>query len=130
MKFYIASKLENYAQVQQLSALLTQQGWTHTYDWTVHGSVKETDVETLRAVGQRELDGVRAADIVVVLTPEGRGTHVELGAAVALNKAVYLCHRDDRYFQCDDNTSAFYWLPNIRHFVGGVEALARALTQS
>jgi len=127
MKFYIASKLENHAQVKRLASLLKQFGWTHTYDWTAHGSVKETDRETLKAVGQQEYDGVKAADIVIVLTPQGRGTHVELGMAIALNKLVCICHKDETYFQCDDNTSAFYWLPNVRHFAGNMEALAEQL---
>jgi len=127
MKFYIASRLENHAQVTRLANLLKPFGWEHTYDWTVHGSVKETDLETLKAVGQKECDGVKNADIVIVLTPQGRGTHVELGMAIALNKVVYLCHEDDRYFKCDDNTSAFYWLTNVRHFTGSVEDLAKKM---
>ena len=127
MKFYIASKLENYEQVQSLAGQLKAFGWEHTYDWTTHGSIKETDVETLKAVGQKELDGVKCADIVIVLTPQGRGTHVELGIAVALNKTVYIHHEDDKYFKCDDNTSAFYWLPGVKHFAGSVEELAEEL---
>jgi Nucleoside 2-deoxyribosyltransferase len=124
MKFYIASKLENYEQVKSLATLLRKFGWEHTYDWTVHGSIKETDFETLKAVGQKEYDGVKNADIVIVLTPQGRGTHVELGIAIALNKVVYIFHEDDKYFKCDDNTSVFYWLPNVSHFVGSIEELA------
>jgi|GEM_PF-181155 Nucleoside 2-deoxyribosyltransferase. len=124
MKFYIASKLENYEQVQRLANLLKQSGWEHTYDWTVHGSIKSPNLETLKSIGQNEYDGVKNADIVIVLTPQGRGTHVELGIAIALNKIVYICHEDDTYFQCDYNTSAFYWLPNVKHFVGSVEDLA------
>jgi len=127
MKFYIASKLENHEQVRNLADLLTFSGWEHTYDWTVHGSVKETDVETLKSVGQIEYGGVKNADVVIVLTPQGRGTHVELGIALALNKVIYICHENDKYFQCDDNTSAFYWLPNVNHFVGSIEVLAEKL---
>ena len=127
MKFYIASKLENYEQVKKLAGLLELSGWEHTYDWTVDGSAKETDVETLKSVGQKEHDGVKSADIVIVLTPQGRGTHVELGMAIAFEKIVYIRHRDDKYFQCDDNTSAFYWLPNVNHFVGGIEELAEKM---
>ena len=127
MKFYIASKLENYEQVKILASLLKLLGWEHTYDWTVHGSIKETDIETLKAVGKKECDGVRNADIVIVLTPQGQGTHVELGMAIALNKVVYICHEDDKYFQCDDHTSAFYWLENVNHFIGSVEALAKKI---
>jgi nucleoside 2-deoxyribosyltransferase len=124
MTFYIASKLENYAQVQKLAKLLTDFGWEQSYDWTVHGSSKETDIETLKTIGQKEFDGVKNADIVIVLTPQGRGTHVEFGIAAALNKKVYLSHADDKYFQCDDNTSAFYWLANVTQFIGSIEELA------
>lgn len=127
MKFYIASKLENYVQVRNLAELLKKSGWEHTYDWTAHGSVKDTNIDTLKSVGQCEFDGVKNADIVIVLTPQGRGTHVELGIAAALSKTVYISHADDKYFKCDDNTSAFYWLPNVKHFTGGIEELAKRL---
>ena len=124
MKFYIASKLGNYEQVRKLSGMLKACGWEHTYDWTAYGSIKEVDVEILKEVGQKEFDGVRSADVVIVLAPQGKGTHVELGMAVALNKIVYIHHEDDRYFKCDDNTSAFYWLENVRQVTGSIEALA------
>ena len=124
MKFYIASKLENYEQVRLLASLLKQSGWECTYDWTIHGSIKETNIEALKSVGQKEYDGVKNADVVIVLTPQGRGTHVELGIAVALGKVVYICHEDDKYFQCDDNTSTFYWLPDVYRFVGNMGELA------
>jgi len=127
MKFYIASKLENYEQVNNLASSLKLSGWEHTYDWTVHGSVKETDVETLKSIGQNEYHGVKNADIVIILTPQGRGTHVELGMAIAFNKIIYICHEDDKYFQCDDNTSTFYWFPNVNHFIGGIEELAEKM---
>ena len=127
MRFYIASKLENYEQVKSLARLLRLSGWEHTYDWTVRGSIKETNIETLKSVGQKEYDGVKNADIVIVLTPQGRGTHVELGMAIALNKVVYIYHEDDKYFQCDDNSSAFYWLPNVKHFIGSIGELAKKM---
>jgi len=110
--------------VQNLANLLKKNGWEHTYDWTTHGSVKESDVETLKSVGQKEFNGVKSADILIVLTPQGRGTHVELGIAAAYNKTIYLFHADDKYFKCDDNTSPFYWLPNVKHFTGSIEKLA------
>jgi Nucleoside 2-deoxyribosyltransferase len=127
MRFYIASKLENHEQVKLLASLLKRSGWEHTYDWTLHGSAEEIDIETLKSIGQKEYDGVKRADIVIVLTPQGRGTHVELGIAAALEKVIYICHEDDKYFQCDDNTSTFYWLPNIRHFVGSIGEFAEKI---
>ena len=127
MKFYIASKLANYEQVKRLSSLLKLSGWEHTYDWTIHSSIKEIDIEMLKSVGQKECDGVKNADIVILLTPQGRSTHVELGIAIALNKIIYICHTDEKYFQFDDNTSAFYWLPNVNHFIGNIGELAKKI---
>ena len=109
MKFYIASGLQNHEQVRSLAKLLKNSGWTHTYDWTSllydrtsHVSEKTTDIETLRHIGEQEYNGVKQADVVIILTPQGRGTHTEFGMAIALGKIVYLCHEDDTYFKCDD----------------------------
>ena len=110
--------------------MLKAVGWIHTYDWTAHGSVKTTDPETLRAIGENEFDGVRNSDIVIVLTPQGRGTHTEFGMVLALNKKVYLCHNDDSYFKCDENTSAFYWLPQVKRIAGSTEDIAREVLQA
>jgi len=127
MTFYIASKLENFAQVQILAGKLKSAGWIHTYDWTVHGSAKESSIERLREVGHNEYNGVKDADIVIVLTPQGRGTHIELGMAIAFNKRIFLCHNDDTYFNRNDNTSAFYWLPQVNQFTGSIDDVADML---
>ncbi len=129
MKFYIASKLGNYKQVRSLAQLLKNAGWTHTYDWTSHDSAKEIDAETLKRIGEEEYRGVKQADVVIILTPEGRGTHTELGMAIALNKKIYLCHEDDTYFKCDDNTSTFYWLSGVNQLVGNTEYIASELVK-
>lgn len=131
MKFYIASKLGNYGQVRKLSGILKSAGWVHTYDWTAdwiqHSSTKAVDCKTLEAIALNEYNGVKEADVVIVLTPEGRGTHTEFGMAIALNKKVYICHIDDTYFKCDDNTSSFYWLPQINQLIGTTEDIAKKL---
>ena len=127
MKFYIASRLDNHAQVRHLAELLMRCGWEWTFDWTAHVEVGAVDCDVLRSIGQRECEGVARADIVVVLSPQGRGVHVELGMAIALGKAVYICHEDDRYFRVDGDSSAFYWVDGVRRFVGGVEELAEHL---
>lgn len=128
MKFYIASKLENYEQVQYLRDRLKEQGWTHTYDWTQHGSVKSIRTEILKEVAEKEFQGVKDADVVIVLTPQGRGTHVELGMALALDKKVFIWHENDKYFKCTDDTSSFYWLPNVHRLFGTSDDLIKILT--
>jgi len=130
MKFYIASKLENHEHVSYLADKLKSAGWTHTYDWIVHGSVKEISIEMLQEVGRMEYNGVKEADIVIILTPQGRGTHTELGMAIAFNKLIFLCHTDNTYFSCDDNTSAFYWLPQVNQLTGSIDEVADMLINS
>lgn len=88
---------------------------------------KETDAETLRKIGEKEYNGVMEADVVIVLTPQGRGTHTEFGMAIAMKKIIFLCHEDDTYFKCDDNTSSFYWLPEVNHLIGNTEYIASEL---
>ena len=127
MKFYIASSLKNYEQVRDLSGRLKHAGWEHTYDWTMHCPVKEIDLETLKSFGEKECEGIRQSDVVIILTPQGRGTHTEFGMAIALSKKIYLCHHDDTYFKCDDNTSTFYWLSQVNQIIGNTEDIAGEL---
>lgn len=127
MKFYIASKLENYMQVRDLAGKLKAAGWEHTYDWTEQGPVKVTDRETVASIAKKEFEGVSDSDMVIVLTPQGRGTHTEFGMAIALNKTVFLCHSDHTYFKCDDNTSSFYFLPGVIRLIGDTEEIAAAV---
>ncbi len=127
MKFYIASSLRNYEQVRMLSSLLKEAGWLHTYDWTANLPIKERNAEILKDIGEKEYEGVQQSDIVIGLKPEGKGTHIELGMAIALNKKVYICHDDDTYFKCDDNTTTFYWLPQVSRLVGDIDFIANVL---
>ena len=130
MKFYISSSLQNVGRVRALSRRLKAAGWEQSYDWTVHCTGQEIDLDALRSIGEAEFEGVRRADAVIVLTPQGRGTHAELGMALALGKRVYLCHDDDTFFKCDENTSAFYWLSQVNRIVGGLDDIARALLEA
>jgi len=129
MQFYIASRLKNKKAVQCLSSKLKFAGWSHTYDWTLNIEEEKgsLDSDLLKSIGINELDGVKNADIVVILTPQGGGTHTELGMAIALNKEIYICHDDDTYFKCDENTSPFYWIPQVNRFVGNVDDIAKML---
>ena len=130
MKFYIASRVKNVEAVRCLAGKLKAAGWMHTYDWTVDGPAEEVSIDWLKEIGPKEVDGVKDADIVIVLTPQGGGTHTELGMAIALNKKIYICHSDDTYFRCDDNTSPFYWLPQINQFIGAIDDIANELLRN
>ncbi len=119
--FYIASRLEAAAQVKRMANILVAAEHTHTYDWTAHGSVKHEGEQRIREVAGLEVQGVRDADVVIVILPGGRGTHAELGLAIATYKSVIICAADDEDFQQDERTCAFYWADKVRHVTGGME---------
>ncbi len=129
MTFYISSRLNNIEQVRYVANHLRSKGWTHTYDWTFYDLSSEDIPTSLRTIAEKECNGVQAADIVIVLTPQGRGTHIELGMAIALGKKVYIYHMDDSFFKCDDNTCAFYWLPQAKHLTGKIENAVELILQ-
>lgn len=108
MKYYIASRLENAESVRALKAILDGLGWIHTYDWTVHGSIRHEGAERMQEVAEKEIDGVATADVVIVLLPGGRGTHVEIGVALACSTPLILVGDAQRDFSFDENTCAFY----------------------
>ena len=122
MNFYISSRLSNIDQVRHIANLLKGHGWTNTCDWTIFDLSSEDNLDNLRIIGETEYDGVKAADVVIVITPQGRGTHIELGMAIASGKRVYIYHTDDSYFKCDDNTCSFYWLPQVKQLTGEIDA--------
>lgn len=126
MKFYISSRLNNTDQVRHVANMLKSNGWTQTCDWTTFDSPSD-DLNSLRGIGEMEYEGVKAADVVIVLTPQGRGTHIELGMAIALGKSVYIYHVDDSYFKGDDNTCAFYWLPQVKQLTGEIDAAVEVI---
>lgn len=89
-KVYIASRLENAAAVRELRDELAKHDVAVTYDWTEHGSVQGEGAERMREVAHAEAKGVEDADLVIVLLPGGRGTHVELGVAIGAGVDVLL----------------------------------------
>lgn len=113
--FYIASSLSNATHVKTMAAELVNIGWAWTYDWTAHGPVADRGEEVITRVALAELKGVADADVLLVILPGGRGTHTELGAALALNKPVVIysptpfsiTHPDG--YKC-----AFYSHPSVR----------------
>ena len=121
MKFYIASKLENAAQVCRVANALKAAGHIYTYDWTVHGPVRKEGLGRVEEVSMLEAQGVLDADVVVALLPGGRGTHVEIGIGIGADKRIILCAPDVKMFYGDD-VCAFYWHGNCIHCLGDERA--------
>ena len=85
MKFYIGSGFKNAELVNEFSKKLQNYGWQHTYNWAENIKENET-IEDLIEYSKLEQKGIEEADAVIIILPAGRGTHVELGMAIALNK--------------------------------------------
>lgn len=116
MKYYIATKLENHAEHNRLMAKLSDKGHQITYNWTTHGPVYKSGIERVIEVSQLEHKGVVMADVVIMLWPGGRGTHVELGMAIALNKKVAIVTDVEDHHGATQETCAFYHHPNVKMF--------------
>ena len=135
MKYYIASGLENFKQVQELKAILDARGWEHTYDWTKHGPVWHEGAASLQNVAMDEIDGVFTAEVIIALLPGGRGTHVELGAALGVcsfgngPRVVIYSPTPEKDFAVGPGTCAFYHHPLVERFSSWDEMLSTFLTE-
>lgn len=108
MKYYIATRLENHAAHNVVRDAMAAEGHEITYDWTTHGPVWRDGLMRIREVAHAETQGVLDADLVIVLLPGGRGTHVELGIAIAAGKRVLLHSENGDPFGATPETCAFY----------------------
>lgn len=116
MKFYVATKLENHEAHNRVRDFVAELGHEVTYDWTAHGPVHSHGLERIEEVALAEILGVADADVVVVLWPGGRGTHVEMGAAIALGKTVLMVSEITDHHEATPETCAFYHHPNVELF--------------
>ncbi|QUG41866.1 group-specific protein [Psychrobacillus sp. INOP01] len=124
MKFYIASSLKNIDKVRYVSKRLKNKGFIHTYDWTVNENV--TTLGELKVIGEKEKNAVIEADIVVVLLPAGKGSHIELGIAIGNRKKIYLYSPNNEVDNIE-TTSTFYHLPEIEKCFGTVDELVEII---
>lgn len=125
MKFYIGSGMKNCELVNYYSKILEENGFNHTYNWTKNISNYET-IEDLIEYSKLEQKGIRDADVVIILLPAGRGTHIELGMALELNKKIFLCSNTDDEFSIE-NTVNFYQLPQIERLVGNTDDIIKQI---
>lgn len=116
MKFYIGSGLKNYKLVNYYAKILKENGLEETYNW-VKNIKNDITKKNLEKYAKEETQAIVNSDIIIILLPAGRGTHVELGMALALNKKIFLCSETNEEFNIK-NTVAFYELPNIIKLVG------------
>ena len=85
MKFYIGSGMKNCELVNYYAKLLKENGWEQTYDWVknVSDGISKDDMIKYASL---ESQGIIDSDVVIILLPGGRGAHIELGMAMALDR--------------------------------------------
>ncbi|MCA1058892.1 nucleoside 2-deoxyribosyltransferase [Rossellomorea aquimaris] len=120
MKFYLASGFANKDLVRSVSDKLKRLGHLHTYDWT--RNERALTVEDLQHIGKCEKDAIINSDVVIILLPGGKGSHVELGIALGLRKRIILYSQDDVLNDIAETTT-FYHLPEVEKCSGDIEKL-------
>ena len=127
MNFYVASSFQNKKVVNEVSLLLKQLGWHHTYNWTQ--SERVTSLEALQKIGMLEKQAIANSDVVVVILPGGKGSHIELGLAIAWGKKIFLYSPDLEALNMQ-TTSTFYHLPGVQICEGSVQELMSTILSS
>lgn len=113
LRFYIGTGWENRELAREVAAKLQSAGWKQTYDWTHH-----TEDDDRKKIAIVELGAIQRADIVIILLPGGRGTHIELGAALAIGKPVVIWAEDTDALWKNERYCPYYDHPNIFLFAG------------
>ncbi len=116
MKIYLAGKWGARIPIRKIMRELeTEQKHEITHYWPDNED-GDRSPQFLGKCAHDDIEGVRNADIVVVLMDDPeyayRGSFTEIGAALALNKPVFVvCPHDEAYCK----TNCFFWHPGIKH---------------
>lgn len=88
---YIASSVKNLERCKDIMDILAYTGWRSSYDWTRADQKKVLDDAYYKTkLIDEELHGIKNADAFILVLPAGRGAHVELGYALAMNKKIFI----------------------------------------
>jgi nucleoside 2-deoxyribosyltransferase len=122
-RFYLATRKDRGNEADALSAELKSHGWERTYTWT---ALDPTKTDDFADVALKEIAGVRDADVLIVLLPGGFGTHVEIGAALALGKPVIL-HAPDQKTLETPYRCIFHHHPGVKILISETLDIATVL---
>jgi nucleoside 2-deoxyribosyltransferase len=109
-RFYLSTRKNDSARANTVSEALKARGWERTFEWKPQDGEGSDGHAKIAA---EELEGVRAADVLVVLFPGGFGTHVEIGAALALGKRVII-HSPDQATLDTPYRCIFHYHPSVK----------------
>lgn len=117
---YVGAGLEHWQIVRKIHAELRHANWQISYDWTApvgNGHVPwDYGPDNLRRCAVEEILAVKRSNVVVIclLGGRNRGTHNELGAALALDRPVVLWTPQSPFCQ-DCYVAAERWGEGFRH---------------
>jgi nucleoside 2-deoxyribosyltransferase len=112
-RFYLATRKDRATEADAISNELKDYGWERTLTWSDQA---HADSESHAALAQAELRAVTEADVLIVMLPGGYGTHVEIGAALALGKPIVL-HAPDQKTLETPYPCVFHYHPRIKLLV-------------
>ena len=123
-KIYIGSKFKNANKVNELTNAFEKLDVINAYNWAANIKEEETR-EDLIDFAKKEMNAIKDADDVIFLLPLGKGSHIELGMALAYNKKIYLVTKEKKDF--DKNTVNFYEMDGIKKVVVSDEKLISSI---
>jgi nucleoside 2-deoxyribosyltransferase len=115
-RFYLSTRKDRSAQATALLAALNARGWERTLDWTEQNN---GGPDGYADAALAEIAAIRQAHVLIALLPGGYGTHVEIGAALALGKPVIL-HAPDRKTLDTPYPCIFHYHPRVKLLVSEV----------
>ena len=120
MKIYIGAKFGYKDKVISLSKRLEEKDIINNYNWALDLKDEESEEDLIESA-KKELEAIKDSDCVIFLLPLGRGSHVELGMALAYGKQVILCGESADVFENDPVN--FYKLPEIIKIVDSYDLI-------
>jgi hypothetical protein len=112
-RFYLSTKKDRSDEGARVSRGLVERGWECTFDWT---SLSDSTIQDSPKLAQLEIEGIRQADVLIVLLPGGFGTHAEIGAAIAFEKPIII-HSPSQAILDTPYPCVFHYHPTIKMIV-------------
>ena len=107
--YYLSTRKDRAGHAVVLANALRAAGWERTFDWS---EIQDFTPDNYAETAAAEIAAVQAADLLVVLLPGGFGTHVEIGAALALGKRVII-HAPNRTILNSPYPCIFHYHPLV-----------------
>lgn len=115
--YYLATRKDRASEANSIEEALKPHGWERTLTWSDQEGATHAAYADL---AQAELRAIHEADVLIAMLPGGFGTHVEIGAALALGKPVIL-HSPDRKTLETPYPCVFHYHPGVKLLIGVLE---------